>query len=33
MADIEAELLRVVEVLLDIALGVDDDSGATGFVG
>ncbi len=33
MADRESELLRVFEVLLDVALGVDDDGSAAGFVG
>ena len=33
VADLEAERLCVGEVLLDIALGVDDDGGGAGFVG
>ena len=32
MADLEAEFLGIGQVLLDIALGVDDDGGRTGLV-
>jgi hypothetical protein len=32
VADVEAELFGVVEVLLDVALRVDDNRGVTGFV-
>jgi len=32
VADLKAECLGIVDVLLDIALGVDDDGGGTGLV-
>jgi hypothetical protein len=32
MANLEAQLFGVVEVLLDVALGIDDDGGVGGFV-
>ena len=33
VADVHAELVGVVDVLLDVSLGVDDDGGVAGFVG
>jgi hypothetical protein len=32
VTDLQAELFSVVEILLDVALGVDDDGGVAGFV-
>ena len=32
MADLEAKFFGVGQILLDVALGVDDDGGRTGFV-
>ena len=32
VTDLEAELVSVVEILLDVALRVDDDGGVAGFV-